>query len=268
MSLRLERHYATPPPDWSDSGLVRELGPRLGTIASLVTPGASVIDVGTDHGLLAIALAASGRALRVVASDVHEEPLANCRRNLAAAGPPAQGRVEVRFGSGLSVLRPGEVDTATIAGMGGAKILDVLFGGAAAGGPSAEELGIRRAVVQPTSNVEDVRAALARRGWSITHEALTCTGRWAHVVVAAEPPAAAAGAAGGPPAPGMSEEDAVLGPLLRRRPRCEVYRGWLRHQLRHYRAVEAGAARLGRCEPGDVEAGRRAFIIDRALRAA
>jgi tRNA (adenine22-N1)-methyltransferase len=249
-------------------GLVRELGPRLGTIASLVLPGASVIDVGTDHGLLAIALAASGRALRVIASDVHEEPLANCRRNLAAAGPAAQGRVDVRFGSGLTVLRPGEVNTATVAGMGGAKILDVLFGAAAAAGepplPSAEELGIRRAVVQPTSNVEDVRAALARRGWTITHEALTCTGRWAHVVLAAEPPASGAG--GGPAPAGMSEEDAVLGPLLRRRPRCEVYRGWLRHQLRHYRAVEDGAARLGRCEPGDVEASRRAFIIDRALR--
>jgi tRNA (adenine22-N1)-methyltransferase len=268
MSLRLDKHYATQLPDWADENLIKLLGPRLGAIASLVHQDASVLDAGTDHGLLAIGLATSGRARRVVASDVHEEPLDNCRSNLAAAGPSAQARIDVRLGDGLSVLSPGEVDTVTIAGMGGAKVVDILFGGGGGGGgggwPSAEEAGIRRAVVQPTSNVEDVRAALCGRGWTITDEGLTSSGRWAHIILAADAPPRAA-AAGGPP-PGLSEEDVVLGPLLRRRPACPLYRAWLRRQLDYYRAVERGGARAGRCGQGDVTAGRRVFILERFMR--
>ena len=257
MSLRLDRHYDSEMPTWSDAKFVQELGPRLGCIASLVYPGARVLDAGTDHGLLAIALA-GGRANYVVASDVHEEPLANCRRNLAAADPATQARVDVRLGDGLSVLRPGEVDTLTVAGMGGAKVLELVFGG-----PPTEALGIRRAVLQPTSDVEGMRAALSSRGWTVTHEGLTSSGRWAHVRLAAEP---SAPAAAGPWTPTLSEEDAVLGPFLRRRPACALYRAWLRHRLGHFKAVADGAARSGRCGPGEREAGRRAFIIDRFLR--
>ncbi len=221
-----------------------------------------MLDAGTDHGLLAIALARLGRASHVVASDVHEEPLANCRRNLAAADQLTQARVDVRLGDGLSVLRPGEVDTLVVAGMGGAKALDIVLGGPA--GPSSEEMGIRRAVLQPTSDVEDVRVALARHGWAITHEGLTSTGRWAHVILAAEPVGSALAA--GPWEPSLNDEDAALGPLLRRQPACELYRGWLRRRLEYFRAVEQGAARAGRCNHGVAIAARRAFIIERFLR--
>lgn len=271
MSLRLDRHYIPELPLWADSSLIKELGPRLGTIASLVDQDASVLDAGTDHGLLAIGLAASGRARLVVASDVHEEPLANCRRNLAAASPLAQSRIDVRLGDGLAVLSPGEVDTITVAGMGGPKVLEILFGGGADGrGPPAEALGIRRAVLQPTSNFEDVRAELCSRGWTITHEGLTSSGRWAHVVLAADAPAGAACTGGGPGpwAPMLCEEDVVLGPLLRRRPACGLYRAWLRHRLEYFLAVDQGGARTGRCGPGDVAAGRRVFIIERFLQRA
>ena len=58
------------------------LGPRLATIASLVPKGSAVLDVGTDHGYLSIGLLRSGRATYVIASDVMEKPLNNCRLNV------------------------------------------------------------------------------------------------------------------------------------------------------------------------------------------
>ncbi|KAJ1493922.1 hypothetical protein T484DRAFT_1767189 [Baffinella frigidus] len=60
----------------------------------------------------------SGRARRVVASDLNELPLANARESLAAIARAGDvhnilPRLELRLGDGLDVLAPGEVDTLT-----------------------------------------------------------------------------------------------------------------------------------------------------------
>ena len=59
---------------------------RLETIQSLIRPGIGTIDVGTDHGLLPIALAKQGYAGNLIASDIHSQPLQAARRNAAAEG--------------------------------------------------------------------------------------------------------------------------------------------------------------------------------------
>ena len=41
--------------------------------------------------------------------------------------------------------------------------------------------------MQPTGPIVPLRHALYANGWEITREALTCDGKWAHVVIAASP---------------------------------------------------------------------------------
>ena len=57
------------------------LGPRLALCASLVRPGAALIDVGTDHAYLPIWLLLGGKVPRALGLDVNPGPLAAARRN-------------------------------------------------------------------------------------------------------------------------------------------------------------------------------------------
>ena len=56
------------------------LSPRLAAVAGLVPPGARVIDVGTDHGMVPVWLVQTGRAEHVFASDLRAGPLESAER--------------------------------------------------------------------------------------------------------------------------------------------------------------------------------------------
>ena len=77
---------------------------RLETIQSLIRPGIGTIDVGTDHGLLPIALAKQGYAGNLIASDIHSQPLQAARRNAAAEG--VEQRISFRLSDGLDACQP------------------------------------------------------------------------------------------------------------------------------------------------------------------
>ena len=51
-----------------------ELSKRLSAVAGLVTEGASVADIGTDHGYIPIWLAKRDPSVRLIAMDVNEGP--------------------------------------------------------------------------------------------------------------------------------------------------------------------------------------------------
>ena len=51
-----------------------ELSKRLSAVAGLVTEGASVADIGTDHGYIPIWLAKRDPAVKLIAMDVNEGP--------------------------------------------------------------------------------------------------------------------------------------------------------------------------------------------------
>ena len=55
--------------------MIMELSNRLETIASFVTEGYVVADIGTDHGYIPIYLTSNGNCPRAYAMDVNKEPL-------------------------------------------------------------------------------------------------------------------------------------------------------------------------------------------------
>lgn len=146
------------------SGAVVKLSRRLATLADWVPEGARFADIGTDHALLPVYLAGSGKIRCAVAGDLHAGPVEAARRQVAAAG--LAGHVSVRQGDGLSVLSPGEVDTVCIAGMGGSMIVKLL---SAAG----ERLnGVRTLVLSPHVAEDTVRRWLKNNGFVLDQERL------------------------------------------------------------------------------------------------
>lgn len=155
---------------------MRKLTPRLAAVASLVRDGARVADIGTDHALLPVWLAESGRCPAAIASDIGEGPAAAARRTVEAAG--LTGRIAVRVGDGLSPILPQEAEDIVIAGMGGETIAAIL---AAAPWVRDERL---RLVLQPMSRPERLRRFLYENGFAIWRETVVAEGARLYVVMA------------------------------------------------------------------------------------
>ncbi|MCD1261559.1 tRNA (adenine(22)-N(1))-methyltransferase TrmK [Paenibacillus athensensis] len=141
-----------------------KLSKRLQLIADLVPRGARLADIGSDHALLPVHLAQSGVVALAVAGEVNPGPLEAAKRQVAESG---QGRlVDVRGGNGLAVIGAGEVDTITIAGMGGGLIATILEEG------KAKLDGVSRLILQPNVGEELVRRWLDSEGWLLTSETI------------------------------------------------------------------------------------------------
>ena len=101
-----------------------KLTSRLKTIADEIEKGETMADIGTDHGFLPVFLWEKGICPKVVMTDVSSGSLAKARLNCQTLHPEAD--FDLRLGSGLEVLEPGEVDAVVIAGMGGILMTEIL----------------------------------------------------------------------------------------------------------------------------------------------
>ncbi|MHB1650933.1 MAG: tRNA (adenine(22)-N(1))-methyltransferase [Desulfitobacteriaceae bacterium] len=140
------------------------LGPRLSCVASYVSNGARLGDIGTDHAYLPIVLCEQGVIASAVAVDVHAGPYQSALSAVQSHG--LETKISVRLGDGLSPLKLGEVDTLTIAGMGGNTMLDIL------GARPEVLLEVSELVLQPQGAEAKVRYTLLESGWFLKDEQL------------------------------------------------------------------------------------------------
>lgn len=138
-------------------------------------------DIGTDHAYLPTYLIETDAVPWAIAGDVMPGPLEAARQTVEAAG--LADRIELRLGDGLQVLRPGEVATVTLCGMGGALMASLLE---AVSLESVSLKSINRLVLQPMESPEWLRAWLTGHGWRIVHEELVEDAGRIYVVMAAE----------------------------------------------------------------------------------
>lgn len=141
-----------------------KLKKRLSAAAELVPEGARLLDIGTDHGFLPIALMERQRIQHGIAVDIGEGPLQRAREHIEAAG--LSGEIETRRSDGFSEIAPGEADTAAILGMGGALIRRIVSEG------NPREKGIRLLILGPQSEVPETRRFLLASGYEIERERL------------------------------------------------------------------------------------------------
>lgn len=144
--------------------MITKLSHRLGTIAGLVTDGARVADIGSDHALLPVYLVSKGQCPSAIAGELNQGPYEAARRQVREAG--LSQKVDVRKGNGLAVVMPGETDTVTIAGMGGHLIATILEEGRVAG--KLEH--VSELVLQPNVGEDAVRYWLTQHGWALMEE--------------------------------------------------------------------------------------------------
>lgn len=139
-----------------------QLSKRLCAVASMVTEGNRLVDVGCDHGYLPLYLYLNKKIPSAIAMDVRPGPLSRAREHIAEYG--LEKYIETRLSDGLLALSPGEGDTLTIAGMGGPLMERILT--------AKEEVreSFRELILQPQSDIPHFRRFLGEIGWEIVEE--------------------------------------------------------------------------------------------------
>ncbi|MCC0648208.1 class I SAM-dependent methyltransferase [Clostridioides sp. ZZV15-6598] len=141
-----------------------KLTDRLLKIASLVSDGKKIADVGTDHGYIPVYLLKEERVPFAVLADVNKGPLDNARKEVIQNN--LLEKVDLRLGSGIEVLEIGEVEEVIIAGMGGILISELL--------EAKKEVAhsIEKLILQPMQAQEELRRYLLNNGYEILKEVL------------------------------------------------------------------------------------------------
>jgi len=168
-------------------------------VADRIEKGSIVADIGTDHAYLPIYLIKSGICPRVIAVEAAADPYQIAVNTVQKAG--LANRIEIRFGDGLKPLKPGEIDTVVIAGMGTNKQRSILAA-------SPEVINrLNYLILQPQGKNKILRRWIADNGWCLFDEDLVFeNGHYYFILVACRARS-----------PQYSELELELGPLLLKR---------------------------------------------------
>ena len=132
--------------------------------------GLRIIDVGSDHGYLAVRCLDEGIAGSVICTEIHDAPAKRSAQALEDAGYKANSDVFVTDGLTGVPLKAGDI--VVIAGMGGLNIIDILTRALEDNGSSVFEKVTF--VLQPQKSVELVRKYLYGSGFCFVDETVCC----------------------------------------------------------------------------------------------
>lgn len=154
------------------------LDERLLAAAYLVKEGCPAADIGCDHAKLSAWLVCTGHCPCVIACDLREGPLAKAAETLREYG--CEDRVELRLGSGLEPLEPGEAKSFVMAGISAQTTIEILEAA-----PWVKTPGLRLVCV-PATKVWVLRRWMWEQGFSIvSDQPVQAAGRW-YTALAAE----------------------------------------------------------------------------------
>ena len=138
---------------------------RLETVASFVSQGAVLLDVGSDHAYLPIELVEKGHIERAIAGEVVVGPYQSAVKNVENHG--LSDKIQVRLANGLAAFdESDQVSVITIAGMGGRLIASILEEG-------FDKLAhVERLILQPNNREDDLRNWLQDHGFQIISESI------------------------------------------------------------------------------------------------
>ena len=139
-----------------------ELSKRLNWIMNEMDKADVIMDVGTDHGYIAIELIKRNIAHKVIASDINKDPLNTAKLNVSLEG--LSSKIDLRLGGGLAPVKNNEVQGVLIAGMGGNLIRDILE-------KDIDKVkNMKYLVLQPAQNPEVLREYLYTGNYEVIDE--------------------------------------------------------------------------------------------------
>lgn len=138
------------------------LSERLRAVASMVSMGNRVCDVGCDHGFVPIYLIQQKISPYVLAMDVNEGPLEQAKEHIQAY--ELAGYIETRLSDGLKAYRTGEADSLICAGMGGRLMMQILEA------DRDKTASFEELILQPQSEIQQFRYFLRRQGYLLSDE--------------------------------------------------------------------------------------------------
>lgn len=186
------------------------LSKRLDLVSSFVSSGAKILDVGSDHAYLPIALVKKGRISAAIAGEVVEGPYQSACQNVQKEGLSQQ--IQVRLASGLDAMTAEDgIEEIVIAGMGGRLISTILDQGL------AKLQGIQTLILQPNNRENELRNWLEEHDYLIVAEEILEEAGKIYEILVAKPGKMA-----------LSWRDQTFGPYLLNS-KSEVFRKkWLK----------------------------------------
>lgn len=143
----------------------QKLSKRLEMVASFVPTGAVVADIGSDHAYLPCYLVHKGIASRAVAGEVVKGPFESAIRQVRTEG--LTNKITVRMANGLAAVEEtDQIDTVTIAGMGGPLIVSILEKH-----PQALK-SVTRLILQPNIHAKAIREWAIQNRWALQDEVI------------------------------------------------------------------------------------------------
>ncbi len=140
-----------------------KLSKRLAAVAAYVPKNSRLADVGSDHAYLPLFLVEKGHIDFAVAGEVVQGPYQSALANVTQASK--QEQIQVRLANGLAAIDSSDqIDTITIAGMGGRLIADILSAG------MDKLVNVQRLILQPNNREDELRIWLEENGFQIVAE--------------------------------------------------------------------------------------------------
>lgn len=134
---------------------------RLKHVASFVSKGAFLADIGSDHAYLPAYICSYDSTLRAIAGEVRKGPYLNARDTVERY--QLQKQIDVRLGNGLEVV-DSNVTEITIAGMGGSLIQTILLK------DQGKLLNVQKIIAQPNNQERAVRETFQQLNFMLTNE--------------------------------------------------------------------------------------------------
>ena len=139
-----------------------KLSKRMKAVASMVTPGGVLADVGTDHGYVPISLVQRKKIQKAIAMDVNIGPLQRAKEHITEY--QLEEYIETRLSDGVQKLEAGEADSILIAGMGGELVIHIISEG------MEVCRSVKELILQPQSELGKVRKFLREHNFEIIDE--------------------------------------------------------------------------------------------------
>lgn len=192
------------------------LSVRLQTVADFVRPGARLADIGSDHAYLPVYLAKLGRLTSAVAGEVVKGPYENAKTEIETEN--LADVITARLADGLAAIEPSDqIDTVTIAGMGGTLIAHILENG------QSHLTHRERLILQPNVGEDQVRKWLQINRYQIVAERILAEDGHIYEIIVADPVANAVT---------YTAEELKFGPFLLQEKSPVLQQKWYREQQR------------------------------------